>query len=108
MAYLSAQQKQFNYRLSKARVIIEHTYGQLKGRWRCLLKRLDIDLEFVPELVPACCVLHNICEVNGDPCNSDWLEDPDVEMETDSHIAEPSSGNAVETRKALMAYFQTD
>ena len=58
--HLSAQQKHFNYRLSKARVIIEHTYGRLKERWRCLLKRLHIDLEFVPELVAACCVLHNI------------------------------------------------
>ena len=37
----SRQQKIFNYRLSKARVVVEHSYGKLKGRWRCLLKRLD-------------------------------------------------------------------
>ena len=58
--HLSAEQKLFNYRLSKARVIVEHSYGKLKGRWRCLLKRLDVDIHDVPEVVAACCVLHNV------------------------------------------------
>ncbi len=29
--YLSSQQKLYNYSLSKARVIVEHAYGRLKG-----------------------------------------------------------------------------
>jgi hypothetical protein len=64
--HLTRDQKRFNYRLSKARVVVEHSYGRLKGRWRCLLKRLDVDIGDVPELVTACCVLHNICEVHGE------------------------------------------
>ena len=32
---LTSQQKLFNYHLSRARVIVEHAYGRLKGRWRC-------------------------------------------------------------------------
>ena len=60
---LSQQQKVFNYRLSRARVVVEHAYGQLKCRWRCLLKKLDVSVRDVPELVAACCVLHNMCEV---------------------------------------------
>lgn len=31
---LSQEQKAFNHRLSHARVVIEHAYGRLKGRWR--------------------------------------------------------------------------
>jgi len=57
---LSRQQRAFNYRLSRARVIVEHAYGRLKGRWRCLLKQLDISVCDVPELVAACCVFHNV------------------------------------------------
>ena len=64
--HLTDQQKNFNYRLSKARVVVEHSYGRLKGRWRCLLKRLDVDIGDVPELVTACCILHNMCEIYGD------------------------------------------
>ena len=33
---LSYQQKTFNY---KARVVVKHAYGRLKGWWRCLLKK---------------------------------------------------------------------
>ena len=57
---LSCEQKVFNYRVSRARVVVEHSFGRLKGRWRCLLKRLDIDVREVSELVAACCVLHNM------------------------------------------------
>ena len=56
---LTPQQKKFNYRLSHARVVVEHAYGRLKGRWRCLLKRLDVDIAKTNNVIAACCVLHN-------------------------------------------------
>jgi len=71
---LTQQQKTFNYRLSKARVVVEHAYGRLKGRWRCLLKRLDVSVCDVPELVTACCILHNVCEVHGEAFNEEWMD----------------------------------
>ena len=66
--------KTFNYSLSKARVVVEHTYRRLKGRWRCLLKSLDVDVSDNPTLIVACCVLHNIFEVYGDSFD-EWLEE---------------------------------
>ena len=45
-----------------------------KGRWRCLLKRLDVNVYDVPQLVAACCVLHNICEIHGEHFNEEWME----------------------------------
>ena len=106
--HLSDGQKNFNYRLSHTRVVVEHTYGRLKGRWRCLLKRLDVDINRVPELVASCFVLHNICEVHGDSFNNDWLEG--VEMNNNNSTAythTPCNSDGESVRKALMLYFET-
>ena len=62
---LNHSQKKFNKALSSARVTIERAFGVLKGRWRCLLKRLD-NLENIPDIILACCVFHNITQLKGD------------------------------------------
>lgn len=105
--HLTRQQKMFNYRLSRARVVVEHAYGRLKGRWRCLLKRLDVDVCDVPELVAACCVLHNICEVHGDGFNQEWIEGTEVESRHTPGISTTTSMGlrAENTRNALMHHF---
>jgi len=60
---LSEEQEAFNGHLNGSRVKVEHTFGHLKGRWRILAKRSDIHHSFMPTVVAACCVLHNICEM---------------------------------------------
>ncbi|XP_033976880.1 protein ALP1-like [Trematomus bernacchii] len=60
-------QSRFNGCHAKARCIIERTFGKLKVRWRCLLtKALEVNNNFVPAVVTACCVLHKICLTAGD------------------------------------------
>ena len=60
-AVLSEKQRYFNYRLSRARMVTEGAYGQLKGRWRVLLRKCESDSENVRRFALACMVLHNIC-----------------------------------------------
>ncbi|KAK2703958.1 uncharacterized protein LOC136041367 [Artemia franciscana] len=62
---LTQQQKHFNYRHSAARIAVEHAFGLLKGCWR-VLQHLDVSLEFMPYVIMACCVLHNLCLMDGD------------------------------------------
>ena len=54
-------QSRFNGCHVKACSIIECAFGLLKVRWRCLLsKALEVNHTFVPAVVTACCVLHNL------------------------------------------------
>ena len=62
---LNRDQKKFNKELSKARIVSEHTFGLLKGRWGALLKHLDEDHWRTPNTIIACYVLHNIALFEG-------------------------------------------
>ena len=59
---LTAAQARFNY--SRARMTIENSFGRLKGRLRCLKKRLEVVVEFACTVIAACVILHNICEIS--------------------------------------------
>ena len=42
--------------------MVERAICLLKGRWRCLLDKLDMRrVDLIPFYIIACCVLHNIC-----------------------------------------------
>lgn len=73
--HLSRVQKNYNYKHSATRVYIEQCFGLLKGRFR-ILKHVNIyNTEFIPKLIIACCVLHNICIEQRD--NGIEIEDYD-------------------------------
>ena len=69
---LSNDQLAFNKKLSKGRIVIEHAFGQLKGRWRCLLKQNGAHLENVKLQIHACCILHNLCKKVYDIFLEEW------------------------------------
>ena len=63
---LSREEYHWNFVQSSTRMCVERAFGMLKGRWRILLKRIDVHLKNVPDLVAACLILHNMCIVFGD------------------------------------------
>lgn len=69
---LTADEESFNCYLSSARISVENGFGRLKGRWRCLSKRMDISTKLVPKVVLACVILHNFCEKQKEPYYSRW------------------------------------
>ena len=56
-------------------VVVEQAFGLLKGRWRCLLNKLDESEKTVSSTIIGCCILHNICLEVNDPTEIDFVSD---------------------------------
>lgn len=56
---LDPQKRIFNYRLSRARRIVEATFGVLARKWYVYRKDFECKVETVDKVVKASCVLHN-------------------------------------------------
>ena len=106
-ASTTSLQKTYNYRTSRARIVIENAFGRLKGRWRRLIKKNDMHIDNVPHLISAC-VLHNLCEIHGDSFDSIWsTEDEELpQRATAPTAATVSASQAKRIREALLQYFQ--
>ena len=57
---LTPEEANFNIKHSMSRVVVENAFGRLKGRFRSIGKRLDLNVENSCNVIAACCVLH--CE----------------------------------------------
>jgi hypothetical protein len=58
---LSKKQDDFNFYQSSTRIRIEMAFGRLMQRFGILWRPLRCKLEFVPAVVQACMILHNLC-----------------------------------------------
>ena len=118
-AVLTPEQKYFNFRLSRARMVTEGAYGQLKGRWRILYRKCESSPDNVKIYTLACIVLHNICIDRGDTSLRQWdlSKDPQTNkrrpreevrdlicMRNCRRIADPNS-QACRIREALKQKF---
>lgn len=99
-------QRHFNYRLSRAQMTVENTFGRWEGRFRRFLKQIDMSVESVIKVVAASCVIHNICEMQNEPFFDEWLQEgfqaPHV-----AAFAGPSTEAGADIRDTLAAYFLT-
>lgn len=57
---LDLDERTFNYRLSRARRVVENAFGLLVQVWRCLLKTQEVGAGKASTITLCCCVLHNL------------------------------------------------
>lgn len=62
---LSLEQRIFNYRLSRARQVVEDAFGIWSAQWRMFRRELEVLPEVVEKCVKATCVLHNFMRMFG-------------------------------------------
>nr|XP_039248887.1 protein ALP1-like [Styela clava] len=104
---LNPSEESFNVYLSSARNVVEHAFGRLKSRWRCLSKRCDISYKFMPKVVATCCVLHNICEKRKDVFLGRWSNETYVaQPQPERRSAASNCSEAVQNREALRIFLE--
>ena len=105
---LTSQQRTFNYRMSRAHIVIENAFGRLKARWLRLMKRNDMYVHNVPVVAATVCILHNICEIHHEHCKDAWLASTDDLTQPPPTICQDvgaSDSRSRQVREALVTYF---
>jgi len=102
---LGAREHQFNKTLSSARCTIERAFALLKGLFR-RLKMLDMArLDLVPEVIVACCVLHNVCLDMQDDIDCDIADATcnvsDEQNERSDHVSVADRKAGVAKRESI-------
>ena len=84
VCHLTTEKHIFNYRLSRARRIVENAFGILANRFRVFMTPIGLAPEKVEQIVLASCYLHNFlrsqakaCPIYTQPGSLD-IEDPDT------------------------------
>jgi hypothetical protein len=123
---MTHEQRIFNYRLSRARRIVENAFGIIAQRFRCMRVSINLQPDKVESIALACCALHNMLrsksihssmgvEVDEEDVTSGQIR-PGNWRATDSSISlapqvgsqTRASTNAKAVRELLCAYVNSE
>ena len=88
---LTTERRIFNYRLSRARCVVENAFGILANRFRIFMTPIGLIPEKVESITMACCTLHNYLRSRTEACalytppGSMDIEDPQT------HVCQPGN-----------------
>ena len=86
---MTHEERIFNYRISRARRIVENAFGILANRFRCLLTTMRQTPETVTTIVTTCVVLHNLMRIRYPA-----LQNAIADREDDNHQMIPGEWRA--------------
>ncbi|XP_068129597.1 putative nuclease HARBI1 [Hyperolius riggenbachi] len=123
---LSFEKKIFNYRLSRARRVVENAFGILANRFRVLHTAINLRLDKIDVVVYACCVLHNFLRKQhggtylptqavdtedletGEIVPGDWRSYPAVLTNLQIGVPRNITCNAKDNRENYLRFFNGD
>eukprot|EP00117_Sycon_ciliatum_P047983 scpid86336/ scgid34219/ Putative nuclease HARBI1; Harbinger transposase-derived nuclease len=70
----TVQEQYFGLQLCRARMVIECSFGRLKARFGALRRAMDTNMEDLPNVIYACFVLHNFCELKGESLSEENVQ----------------------------------
>lgn len=80
---MTMKQRIFNYRLSRARRIVENAFGILANRFRVFMTPIALQPDSVEKVVLACCSLHNFLRARNEGWN---IYTPQFMMDREDHF----------------------
>ena len=94
---LTNEEVWFNRKHSSTRMCVERAFGILKARFKEIGGKTSLKLEFLPTVVHACCVLHNVLLASKDrtldqklvDCNLPTMDAHDLLRREDDDIFHP-------------------
>lgn len=104
---MSIDRRIFNYRLSRARRIIENTFGILAHRFRIFFRPIFGDVERVVEITQACVALHNFL-IREEDANGWYDFQNDEEVPSSPYFQDVDTGmsrNFAKTAKMVREQF---
>nr|CAI5843170.1 unnamed protein product [Callosobruchus analis] len=122
---LKANKKIFNYRLCRARRVVENVFGILASRFRIFLQPIAIDIESIDAVVLACCALHNFLRkrskknyitessvdyediVNGTVIPGEWRQNGNLLGLDRKNTTKNASNSAKEIRNKYKNYYNS-
>lgn len=103
---LTAIEQNYNATLSKVRIVIEHTFGILKQKFRQLYHLKLRNIETICHFIRATCVLHNISLNGNDFNNFDEINNPEDNIFVVDYGVPNPAGNQFRNYIATVLYNQ--
>uniref|UniRef100_A0A8C5E5J3 Zgc:194221 n=1 Tax=Gouania willdenowi TaxID=441366 RepID=A0A8C5E5J3_GOUWI len=103
------EQKIFNYRLSRARMVVEDAFGILSSQWRMYRRAMEVRVDVAEKCVKETCVLHNFLRHTSTTAR---VNNPTAEVEPLPGLgrvaANYSGREAIRVREVFTSYFSAE